>query len=187
MAIFLDRDGVINRQLDGDYVKSWAEFEFLPGVLEALAELASLGEPIYLATNQQGVGLGRMTRGALDAIHCRMASEIESIGGRIDGVYVCPHRDDERCGCRKPEPGLLVRAARERGFYLTDSWFVGDSGKDIVAGTRAGCRTILVGERRDDERAWAAERGATPTFEADHLAGAVRLLRQVYSEKAGGK
>lgn len=187
MAIFLDRDGVINRQLDGDYVKSWEEFEFLPGVLGALAELARFDERIIIATNQQGIGLGRMTAGDLDTIHDRMTREIASNGGRVDDIYVCPHRASDDCDCRKPKSGLLRQAAREHGFDLSRSWFVGDSGKDILAGHDAGCRTILVGKRRDEERVGVLERGASPTFEASDLAEAVRLLRRILNEEANLK
>lgn len=184
MTLFLDRDGVINRQREGDYVTSWEEFEFLPGVLEALAELASFCERIVVVTNQQGVGRSRMSLDDLEAIHRQMVKEIESHGGRLDGIYVCPHRADENCNCRKPKPGLLLRASQEQGISLQEAWFVGDSARDVVAGARAGCRTILVGERRDTERAWAAAQGATPTAEAESLAEAVSLLRRFFEEGA---
>jgi len=187
VAIFLDRDGVINRQVIGDYVRSWEEFVFLPGVLDALAELASFVKPILVVTNQQGVGLGKMTREALDTIHERMKREIERHGGRIEGIYVCPHRADEQCDCRKPKPGLLYQAAREHGITLGEAWLVGDSGTDVVAGNAAGCRTILVGPRRDEERAWALARNASPTFEAEDLTEAIRKLRRMLPEKANSR
>lgn len=182
MILFLDRDGVINRQREGGYVTSWEEFEFLPGVLDALAELTSFCERIFIVTNQQGVGRNRMSFDDLEAIHRQMIQEIESHGGRLDGIYVCPHCAEENCDCRKPKPGLLFRASQEHGISLQEAWFVGDSGRDVVAGARAGCRTILVGEQRDAERAWAAAQGATPTAEAKNLVEAVSFLRRFFEE-----
>jgi len=143
MAVFMDRDGVINRNRD-DYVKSVDEFEFLPGALEGLARLRQAGVKVVVVSNQAGVGRGLIPRDELERITAAMLSGVERHGGEITGVYYCVHRKDEGCGCRKPEPGLLLKARGELGLDTACSYFIGDAESDICAGNRAGCRTILV-------------------------------------------
>jgi len=142
-AIFLDRDGVIceNRS---DHVKSWDEFQFLPGAKDSLAALSRLGLPIIVVTNQAIVGRGMVPASMVDDIHRRMVAEVEAYGGRIDRVVYCPHRPEDRCGCRKPEPGMLWQTADEMGIDLTQSYLVGDAATDLMAGQRVGCRLIMV-------------------------------------------
>jgi len=142
-AVFLDRDGVINENRE-DYVKSWDEVRFLPCALEALAQLASLPFLIVLTTNQSPIGRGILTAEEVEAINQRLVAEIEAHGGRVDGVYTCPHHPDEGCGCRKPQPGLLYQAAQDLGLDLGRSYLVGDALSDIQAALAAGCRPILV-------------------------------------------
>lgn len=142
-AIFLDRDGVINRNRP-DYVKSWAEFEFLPGVLEALRRLAATPYSIAIASNQPAIGRGLVTRETVDEIHRRMMEAIREAGGRLDAIYYCPHCADDGCDCRKPRPGLLLRAAEELNVDLAASWFIGDSLRDVEAALAAGAQPILV-------------------------------------------
>jgi len=142
-AIFLDRDGVIceNRS---DHVKSWVEFRFLPGAKSSLAALSQLGLPIVVVTNQAIVGRKMVSSSVVDDIHQRMMAEIESAGGRIDRVMYCPHRPGDRCGCRKPESGMLLQAADEMGIELSASYLVGDAATDMLAGQRVGCRLFFV-------------------------------------------
>ncbi len=142
-AIFLDRDGVIceNR---AEHVTNWEKFRFLPGVKSSLAALSRLGLPIIIVTNQAIINRKMATVAAVEDIHRRMVNEIEAFGGRIDRVIYCPHRPDEKCGCRKPEPGMLVRAANEMGIDLTCSYMVGDAVTDLQAGLRVNCRVFLV-------------------------------------------
>lgn len=142
-AIFLDRDGVLNENRV-DHVKSWDEFRFVPGVLPALRSLARSACPIVIVTNQAIVHRGDVSQHNVDAIHRRMRAEITRSGGRIDGIYCCPHTPEEGCDCRKPEPGLLLQAARDFSIDLPNSVFVGDALTDIQAGKKLGCRTILV-------------------------------------------
>jgi D-glycero-D-manno-heptose 1,7-bisphosphate phosphatase len=142
-AIFLDRDGVINRNRT-DHVKSWAEFEFLPGVLDSLRRLAQLEWPVVVISNQAIVGRGLVSRQAIDEISEQMTSIVWSAGGRIDCVFYCPHRPDEHCECRKPRPGLLLNAAKEMELDLTRSFFVGDAESDVLAAKAVGCRPVLV-------------------------------------------
>jgi D-glycero-D-manno-heptose 1,7-bisphosphate phosphatase len=142
-AIFLDRDGVIclNRP---DHVKSWSEFVFLACVQESLARLAALDMPIIVITNQAAINRGIVSAEEVEGIHHRMVAEVEATGGRIDRVYCCPHRPDEKCGCRKPQPGLLEQAAGDLGIELQGSYVVGDAYADIQAGLRVGCTAFLV-------------------------------------------
>lgn len=142
-AVFLDRDGVINRRRP-DHVKRWDEFEFLPGVLEALAELRTLDATVLIVTNQSVVGRGLITVEALRAIHQRMLREIEAAGGHVSAIYACLHAPADGCACRKPKPQLLQRAAADFGLDLSASIMVGDSPTDVAAARAAGVRPVLI-------------------------------------------
>lgn len=142
-TIFLDRDGVINENR-ADYVKSWEEFRFLPGAREAIAQLTRAGHHIVVCTNQAGIARGTIALETVDDIHSRMVAEIAKVGGAIERVYYCPHAKDANCGCRKPRPGLLLRARDELGLDLSDAVFIGDSMTDVRAGLAAGVHTMLV-------------------------------------------
>jgi D-glycero-D-manno-heptose 1,7-bisphosphate phosphatase len=142
-AIFLDRDGVINENRH-DYVKAWDEVRFLPGSLAALARLAATPFLLVLISNQSPIGRGILTTEQVETINRRLVAEIEAHGGRIDGVYFCPHRPGDGCECRKPRPGLLLQAARDLELDLDCSYLVGDAVSDVEAAMAAGCRPILV-------------------------------------------
>jgi D-glycero-D-manno-heptose 1,7-bisphosphate phosphatase len=142
-AVFLDRDGVINRAIVRDgkpYPPATvAETDILPGVSGALDRLSRAGFRLVIVTNQPDVARGTQSRKVVDAINARLMSELP-----IDEVRVCPHEDADGCGCRKPAPGLIETAARDSGISLADSFMVGDRWRDVEAGRRAGCRTIFV-------------------------------------------
>lgn len=142
-TIFLDRDGVINENRS-DYVKSWSEFSFLPGSKEAIVKLTMAGYRIVVCTNQAGVARGIIPIDTVEDIHRRMVTEIRKAGGNIERVYYCPHGKDEHCFCRKPHPGMLLRACAELGIDMLDATFIGDSISDIQAALHAGMRPILV-------------------------------------------
>lgn len=145
-AVFLDRDGVINRRIVGGYVRRWEEFEFLPGIMETLPPMHAAGFRTVLVTNQRGIALGLMSEHDLAAIHERMQQALaDATGHRIDAIYFCPHDRAGGCACRKPMPGMLLDAARDLDLDLSRSWMIGDSESDIEAGRAAGCRTVLVG------------------------------------------
>lgn len=133
-AIFLDRDGVINRKApEGDYVKSWSEFEFLPGALEGLRMLGSLAERLIVVTNQRGVALGRMSERALHNIHEKMLAAVQEAGGRLDAVYYCPH---EQGACQWPQAGDRdVPAGQRRVSGNRFCTLAGDRG--FAAGSRS--------------------------------------------------
>ena len=144
-GIFLDRDGVIIRKApEGEYVSGWSDVEFLPGSLKAIAALRHFGHKLIVVTNQRGVATGKIQLSKLEDIHARMKEVIASHGGDISEIYYCPHDISECCTCRKPKPGMLLRAAAEHQWRLPDCWMVGDAATDIEAGKRAGCKTALI-------------------------------------------
>ncbi|HTC49883.1 MAG TPA: HAD-IIIA family hydrolase [Candidatus Aquilonibacter sp.] len=142
-AVFLDRDGVINRASirDGKPFSpgTMEELEILPGVPEALRQLKSHGYKLLVVTNQPDVGRGKQSRQSLDAIHRDLLERFP-----LDDILVCCHTDDDRCDCRKPLPGMLIEAAKKHNIDLASSFMVGDRWRDIDAGYNAGCRTILI-------------------------------------------
>ena len=143
--LFLDRDGVLNRQIVNGYVLSWEQFEWLPQVLHTLAGLARRYDRIFVVTNQQCVGKGLITRRELDDIHARMQNEVVAAGGRIDRVYVCTDLQDSGSLCRKPETGMALQARSD--FPEVDfsrSVMIGDSLSDLRFGYRAGMRCVYV-------------------------------------------
>ncbi|MCX6702328.1 MAG: HAD-IIIA family hydrolase [Candidatus Wolfebacteria bacterium] len=145
-VVFLDRDGVINKKMpEGDYVKNWDEFQFLPGVFEGLKILKSTGYRIFIITNQRGIAKGVMKESGLLEIHDRMKKELEKQNIFIDGIYYCPHGKDGGCDCRKPKPGMFLKAAEGFGLDLSKAIFVGDSESDKIAGKAANIRTIIKG------------------------------------------
>jgi len=187
-GLFVDRDGVINENRS-DYVRRLDQFRFLPGVLDALADVARSPFTIVVVTNQAAVGRGYMTRQALDGIHHWMLEQVGAHGGRIDEVYVCPHRPDDGCTCRKPRPGLLRDAARDFNLSLEHSYFIGDATSDVQAAIAAGCRPILVlsGHGRDS-RDDLTRRGVSPSaydVVPDLLAAVQIVARTVLANRDG--
>jgi histidinol-phosphate phosphatase family protein len=143
-VIFLDRDGVINRRLEGDYVKSYEEFEFLPGVVDAIRKINTKGFKVIIITNQSGIGRGIMTEEDLYRVHEQMLAELKKYNASIDAIYFCPHSPDEGCECRKPKDGLFKQALEDFDIDMSNSWMIGDELKDIEAGKKAGCKTYLL-------------------------------------------
>jgi D-glycero-D-manno-heptose 1,7-bisphosphate phosphatase len=143
-AVFVDRDGVVNRKApEGDYVKTWDEFAFLPRALDGLRALAALDVPVVVVTNQRGIARGRMSEADLDEIHRRMLAEVRAAGGRIDAIYHCPHEGG--CACRKPGTGMFEQAAREHGIALGEAAVLGDRATDMQAAEAIGALKLLVG------------------------------------------
>jgi len=146
-AAFLDRDGVINRKApEGQYVTRWEEMEFLPGAREAIRLLNDAGYFVVVVSNQRCVAKGLITTTELDSVHARMRHEFEAACARIDAIYYCPHDLQPPCSCRKPQPGMLLDAARAHQIDLRGSWMIGDSDNDVEAGRSAGCRTVRLTE-----------------------------------------
>jgi len=170
-AVFLDRDGVINRALERDSLPyapaSLGEFEILPGVAIACAKLKQAGYLLVVATNQPDVGRGTLKKEIVEMIHAEMCRRLP-----IDRVEVCCHPGGEQsnCDCRKPKPGMLRRAARELGIDLKQSWMVGDRWRDVDCGYAAGCRTVFI------DRGYAEELRQKPHFSAGNLAEAADII-----------
>ena len=144
--IILDRDGTINHDRD-DYVKSADEWLPLDGALEAIAKLNQAGYTIAVATNQSGIGRGLYDMAALNAMHDKMHRLLREAGGRVDSIFFCPHNpesDAEACNCRKPLPGLFEQIRDRYGVDMTNVPTVGDTLRDLQAGSSVGCPTHLV-------------------------------------------
>lgn len=143
--VIFDRDGVLNAEpRDGGYVTDWAQWRWLPGVLEGLAMLSSEGVCISIATNQSCVGRGILSRDQLDTIHARMLDEAARTGGVINHLFVCRHAPERGCGCRKPAPGLLRNALQATGIPRYATIAVGDDLRDLQAAKSAGIPAALV-------------------------------------------
>ena len=141
-TVFLDRDGTINREVH--HLSDPAQLELLPGAAEGLRRLIAHGCPLVVVSNQSPIGRGLFTEERLREINARLAAMLEAEGVPIAGWYWCPHLPDAGCSCRKPAPGLFLRARAELGVILENSWIVGDRLSDMQAGRQVGARTILV-------------------------------------------
>jgi len=143
-VVFLDRDGVINRD-SSNYIKSWSEFEFIPGSLEAIRQLTLKGFVIIIITNQSVINRNMVSKKGLEHIHTMMKRDILSHGGEIKDIFFCPHIPEDQCDCRKPKPGLIYQAAQKYQIDIKAAVMVGDSAKDIECARSAGCKhTVLV-------------------------------------------
>jgi D-glycero-D-manno-heptose 1,7-bisphosphate phosphatase len=153
-TVFLDRDGTINvKAPEGDYVKGWSEFEFLPGARDAIVRLADAGVRVIVVTNQRGIALGRMTREDVEGIHSRLRAEV---GDAIAAIYYCPH-DRASCDCRKPGTGMFMQARAEfPDLEFQRSTVIGDARGDVEAARAIGARPILIGDAADDDVELAA-------------------------------
>jgi len=171
-AVFLDRDGVINRATVRDGrpypPEHIGELEILPGVPDALARLRAAGFRLIVVTNQPDVARGTQRREVIDAMHAHLMAVLP-----LDEIRVCPHDDADQCGCRKPRPGLLEDAASEAGLCLADSVMVGDRWRDVEAGRLAGCRTVFV------DCGYAEPHPAPPDLVVRSLAEAVDWILQL--------
>ncbi len=175
-AVFLDKDGTLIDNVP--YSTDPARVTLLPGVLLGAVALAVAGYRLIIVSNQPGVALGLFGRDALDSVEARMRELFEAVGVEIDGFYWCPHKPKTRgeggCGCRKPEPGLLLDAARAHRVDLARSWMIGDILDDVEAGHRAGCRSILVD--RGNETCWLGGEHRMPDAVVERFDDAVRVI-----------
>jgi len=149
-AVFLDRDGVINENRS-DYVRSWDEVVFLPGVFESLRKLAGTTYRVIVVSNQSAINRGLVTVETVEDIHRQMRQVVEEQDGRIDAFVYCPHRPDEGCDCRKPKAGMLLEAAQRFSLELPRCYLIGDALSDVRAARAAGCLPILVQTGRGRE------------------------------------
>lgn len=162
-AIFLDRDGVIIKN-QPNYIRDWSEVEFFPQALEALAWLSTSSYKIVIATNQSAVGRGILSLQAAEGINQQLVQEIQQAGGRIDGVFMCPHAPADGCECRKPRPGLFRQAAKALSIDLQRSMMIGDALADLQAGQAAGIqRLVLVRTGRGADQEASVVAACLPT------------------------
>lgn len=173
-AVFLDRDGVINEDRD-DYVKNVRELKIYPFVPAAIRRLNEAGLCTFVVSNQQGIAKGVISEENLRDIQNEINKQVEEAGGKITRFCYCKHLSSQECACRKPQAGMVINTAREHGIELGESVLVGDSERDIIAGKRAGCRTVLVltGKltRNDAERL-----AVKPDFVANDLSDAAEYI-----------
>src|SRR5213593_1252773 len=178
-AVFLDRDGVLNRGVVRNGIScppaSVDEVEILPGVSEALGLLARQGLPLIVITNQPDVARGTQTREAVEQINRRLLERLP-----LTAILTCYHDDADGCACRKPRPGLLVQGARDHGVDLGRSFMVGDRWSDVVAGQAAGCLTFLIAGPYNQRERCAPDHVVTDLAEAAHQI--VALLRVAAKE-----
>ena len=161
--VLLDRDGVINQD-SPYYIKSPDDFIFLPGSVKAIAQLTQAGYRIGIATNQSGVSRGYYTESVLASIHDKMLMKIRTAGGDIEAIEYCPHKPDEGCFCRKPNPGMLYALAKRLGCSLTDVPFIGDKVTDVQAALAAGARPLVVFSTMTDRPGMQASFPLVPVF-----------------------
>lgn len=181
-TVFLDRDGVINKG-DKNYVVDWVKCEFIPGSIEAIRLLTENDYRVIIITNQSGIDKGFFTHKELTKLHDEMKEIIEYYGGRIDDIYYCPHRPDAGCDCRKPMPGMILRATEKYNIDLAETCMVGDWVWDMECGKAAGCgKLILVktGDRFEEARQKCKERNIKLTYVAENLLDAVKYLVQKF-------
>lgn len=181
-AVFFDRDGTLT--VEKDWIVRPEELELLPGAAQAVRAASDAGFATVLVTNQSAVARGMIDETQLAAIHARLAEVLARGGARLDAVYTCPHHPTEGvgplrvdCDCRKPKPGLVLRAAHELDLDLTGSWIVGDAERDVAAGAACGVRGILVATGKGaSERARIAHEGRAALDEAPDVLSAVESL-----------
>jgi D-glycero-D-manno-heptose 1,7-bisphosphate phosphatase len=178
-AVFLDKDGTIVE--DVPYNVSPDQMRLLPGAREGLRRMHEAGYRLIVVSNQSGVARGYFPESALVPVVACLAGLLEDAGARLDGFYYCPHHPEGvvpryavACDCRKPAPGLILRAAAKHDIELAASWFMGDILNDVEAGHRAGCRTILIDNGNETE--WQLSRERVPDHRAANLAEAAHIV-----------
>ncbi|MBW2099277.1 MAG: D-glycero-beta-D-manno-heptose 1,7-bisphosphate 7-phosphatase [Deltaproteobacteria bacterium] len=176
-VVFLDRDGVINKD-SPNYIKSWAEFEFIPGSIDAIQKLTSSGFDTIIITNQSLINRKMTPLVELEYIFSMLKKSVRSKGGRIKDIFYCPHTPEDNCDCRKPKPGLIYQAQKRYNIDLSASCMVGDSAKDIECAQNAGCGyAVLVktGNGIEAEKI-LAEKNLFPDHVAENLYEAVNWI-----------
>lgn len=175
-AVFLDRDGTISEEVG--YLNHVSRFRILPHVAESIRRLNEAGMPVIVVTNQSGVGRGYFPESLVHSVHELMTQQLAAAGAHLDAIYYCPHTSAENCACRKPNTGMLERAAREHAIDLRKSFVAGDRLGDLELAHRAGARSVLVRTGYGEgEYLWnAAKWPRQPDFVAADLADAVHWI-----------
>ena len=177
LAVFLDRDGVIiqNRK---NYVRTWKDVEFIPSSLHALTLLSQTPYKIIIVTNQSAIGRGVITLKQAEAINQRIIEEITDAGGRVDGLFLCPHSPYDHCSCRKPLPGLILKAADDLSINLPSSAMIGDALTDIQAGSAAGIKALFLVKTGRGHKQFRLLKTISHSdyFVTDHLLSAISIF-----------
>jgi D-glycero-D-manno-heptose 1,7-bisphosphate phosphatase len=142
-ALFIDRDGTIIKQIDGHYISSIEQIELIENIFPAILMLQNEGYLVIIVTNQAGINKGILSNEQVDEINQHIIQLLKKQGIEISAVYVCPHKPEEQCKCRKPQPGLLLKAAKEHNIDLENSIIIGDTDKDTEAGLNAGLKKVI--------------------------------------------
>lgn len=176
-TVFLDRDGVIIENRPA-YVRRWADVEIFPQALQALRLLSASFYRVVVVTNQSAIGRGLLTLEQVQAINQQLLTEVQRVGGRVDGVFLCPHAPEAQCLCRKPQPGLLLAAGRAWPVDWRRSWMIGDAWSDVLAGQAAGvgANVLVRTGRGKDHEAQQRPEGLGPVVVFDNLLAAVQHL-----------
>ena len=191
-AVFLDRDGVINAVVYNpehgivDSPTNPDQFKLLTGVGKAIKRIKEMGFLAVVVSNQPGIAKGKFTLKILEAIDKKMKEKLARCGARLDRIYYCLDHPEtvkeeyrKNCPCRKPNPGLLLKAAEELKIDLVSSYMIGDGLTDVQAGKRAGCKTILLGRLKCDICKRMEDLDAKPDFIASNLSQAVKLIEKL--------
>lgn len=180
-AVFLDRDGTINREVD--YLARVEDFAFLPGAIEALAALSEAGYLLVVVTNQSGIARGLLNEARLDEIHAHMSAVLQAAGVSLDWIGYCPHHPDHgegrfraSCSCRKPKPGLFLSAAADLNVDLEGSFCVGDSMRDLKAAAEVGVAGLLVRTGKGEAEEQRSRGSRNPPTVVDDLGAAARYI-----------
>jgi histidinol-phosphate phosphatase family protein len=178
-VVYLDRDGTLN--FDPGYLNRPDQLQLLPGVGQAVARLNRAGFRAVVLSNQSGVARGLITKEQLDAVHLRLRELLAEDGARLDGIFICPHHPEEACACRKPAPGLVVRAQQELGLAPDRAIVIGDKASDVELARNIGATAVFVssGHHPEEEQARMVDRSLVPDFTARDLAGAVEWILEM--------
>ena len=176
-AVFLDRDGTLNENApSGDYTRRPEDVKLLPGVAEALKRLQDAGYLLVVYSNQSGVAYGLLTCEDVKTVNAHIQGLLCRRGVEIAGSYFCPHGRESTCECRKPRPGMLLRAAEELGIDLARSWGVGDAPRDLEAARRAGCRGVVLIHGNSYEGKREEAEAAGPDASVSRMAAAAEFI-----------
>jgi len=175
-VVYLDRDGTLN--FDPGYLNQPDQLQLLPGVGQAVVRLNRAGFKTVVLSNQSGLARGLITTEQLDAIHLRLRELLAADGARLDGIFICPHHPEDACSCRKPAPGLVLRARQELGLAPDHAVVIGDKASDVGLARNIGATAVFVssGHHPEEEQARMADQGLAPDFTARDLAGAVKWI-----------